>query len=73
MKKNIYVAIANCMPNAGHTFSKGGKKRVFRSILVSAVNENTILFMGAGTVIDMDVLEKEYENNKDILLRKKRC
>jgi adenylosuccinate synthase len=67
IEKNIDVAIANCMPNAGHTFSQNGKRRIFRSIPVSAVNPNTVLFMGAGTVIDMDVLEEEYENNKDIL------
>lgn len=67
IENNINVAIANCMPNAGHTFSQNGKRRIFRSIPVSAVNANTILFMGAGTVIDMNVLEEEYENNKDIL------
>lgn len=67
LEKNVEVAIANCMPNAGHTFSNAGKKRIFRNIPVSSVNPNTKLFLGAGSVIDMEVLEKEYEDNKDIL------
>jgi adenylosuccinate synthase len=67
LDKKIEVAISNCMPNAGHTFEMNGKRRVFRHIPVSAVNPNTILFMGAGTAIDMNVLEQEYEENKDIL------
>ncbi len=67
LQKNVEVAITNNMPNAGHTFVKDGKKRVFRHIPVSAVNPNTQLFIGPGSVIDMDVLEEEYENNKDLL------
>lgn len=67
IENNVDVAVANCMPNAGHTFSENGKKRVFRMIPVSSVNPNTVLFMGPGTVIDMNVLEEEYEQNKDIL------
>jgi adenylosuccinate synthase len=67
IENNVSAAIANCMPNAGHTFSQDGKKRIFRLVPVSAVNPNTALFMGAGTVIDMNVLEQEYEENIDIL------
>jgi adenylosuccinate synthase len=67
IEKKVDVAIANCMPNAGHTFSMNGESRVFRNIPVSSVNKNTTLFLGAGSVIDMDVLEEEYERNKDIL------
>jgi len=67
LEKNVGVAIANCMPNAGHTFSSNSKKRVFRNIPVSSVNPKTKLFIGAGSIIDMNVLEKEYEDNKDIL------
>ncbi len=67
LENSVEVAIANCMPNAGHTFSENGVKRIFRNIPVSSVNKNTTLFIGAGSVIDMDVLEEEYENNKDLL------
>ncbi len=67
INENIDVAITNCMPNAGHTFQSNGRKRVFRNIPVSSVNPNTKLFIGPGSAIDMDILEEEYENNKDIL------
>jgi len=67
LKKNVTAAITNCMPNAGHTFVQNGKKRVFCNIPVSAVNKNTELFIGAGSVIDMNRLVKEYEENLDIL------
>ena len=65
--ENVEVAVSNCMPNAGHTFEQDGKRRLFRNIPVSAVNSNTKLFIGPGSIIDMNVLEKEYEENKDIL------
>ncbi len=67
LEENVDVAVTNCMPNAGHTFVENGKKRVFRNIPVSAVNPNTTLFIGPGSAIDMNVLEEEYENNRDIL------
>lgn len=66
-KEDIDLAISNCMPNAGHTYEKNGRKRVFRNIPVSSVNLRTDLFIGAGSVIDMDVLKNEYEDNIDIL------
>ncbi|MDE5586948.1 MAG: adenylosuccinate synthetase, partial [Bacilli bacterium] len=65
--EDVDVAISNCMPNAGHTFEQDGKRRLFRNIPVSAVNPRTKLFIGHGSVIDMNVLEQEYEENKDIL------
>lgn len=67
LNEDVDVAVTNCMPNAGHTFIMNGKKRVFRNIPVSAVNPRTKLFIGAGSVIDMDVLIQEYEDNIDIL------
>ncbi len=67
LEKNVDVAIANAMTNAGHTFCSKGIKRVFRLTPVSSVNPNTILFIGPGAKIDMEVLEKEVEENKDIL------
>lgn len=67
LERNPELAITNNMPNAGHTCVVNGKKRIFRNIPVSCVNKNTALFLGAGSVIDMEVLEQEYENNVDIL------
>lgn len=43
------------------------EKRVFRNIPVSCINRNTALFLGVGSVVDMEVLEEGYENNVDIL------
>lgn len=67
LNNKIDVAITNCMPNAGHTFVQDGKKRVFHNIPVSSINPNTILLIGPGSAINMETLEREYEDNKDIL------
>lgn len=69
---NLGASITNCMPNAGHTFvAKNGEKIVFTNIPVSVVNPNTELFIGPGSVIDMEVFKKEYEKVKDILGNRK--
>lgn len=65
--KKMELAITNNMPNAGRTFVENGIKRVFRNIPVSAVNPNTVLFLGPESIIDMDTLVMEYEQNRDIL------
>lgn len=67
MEKHPELAITNNMPNAGHTCVVEGKKRIFRNIPVSSINKKTALFLGAGSIIDMEVLEQEYENNLDLL------
>lgn len=62
------AAVTNCMPNAGHTFvDEHGKKRLFTNIPVSIINPNTELFIGPGSVIDMETFVKEYERVKDLL------
>lgn len=69
---NLGAAISNCMPNAGHTFvARNGKKIVFTNIPVSVVNPTTELFIGPGSVIDMETFITEYENVKDILGKRK--
>lgn len=68
LKENVNAAVTNAFPNSGHVFEdENGKRRVFRNIPVSSVNQRTQLFMGAGSEIDMEVLRKEYEENSDIL------
>lgn len=67
IEEDVDVAVSNCMPNAGHTFELSGVRRLFRNIPVSAVNPRTQLFIGPGSIIDLNVLEQEYEDNKDIL------
>lgn len=66
-ENDVRLAISNNMPNAGHTYISGNKERVFRTLPISSVSENTVLLLGSGTAIDMEVLEQEYEENKDIL------
>jgi len=65
--QHIDAAISNAMSNSGHVFVSGDEKRTFRNIPVSSVNPNIQLFLGAGSAIDLEVLAKEYESNKDIL------
>ena len=67
LEKKPELAITNNMPNAGHTCVVNDKTRVFRNIPVSCINKNTDLLLGAGSIIDMDILEEEYENNIDLL------
>ena len=68
LKEKVDAAVTNAMPNSGHVFEdEKGNKKIFRNIPVSSVNKETLLFMGAGSAIDMAVLKKEYEENADIL------
>lgn len=61
------LAIINHMPNADHSAVVNGKKRIFRHIPVSSVNKDTELFLGPNVFINMDILEKEYYDNLDLL------
>jgi len=66
------ASVTNCRPNAGHTFvDENGNKTIFRNIPVSSVNPNTELFIGPGSVIDMDVFKQEYENAQHYLKDRK--
>lgn len=57
------ASVTNCMPNAGHTFvDEKGKSTIFRNIPVSSVNPDTEVFIGPGSVIDMEVFKEEYES-----------
>lgn len=72
--ENIQVgaAVANCMPNAGHTFvDEHGKAYVFRNIPVSIINPKTELFIGPGSAIDMDVFIDEISRVKHLLKGRK--
>ncbi len=68
--ENIIVgaAIANCMPNAGHTYvDENGNKTVFRNLPVSIINPKAELFIGPGSAIDMDVFLDEINRVKHLL------
>lgn len=59
------AAVTNCMPNAGHTFvDEKGNATIFRNVPVSSVNQETELFIGPGSAIDMDVFQEELERTK---------
>ena len=62
------ASVANCMPNAGHTFvDEKGNVTIFRNIPVSSVNPYTELFIGPGSAIDMEVFKEEYEQVRKYL------
>ena len=64
----VGAAIANCMPNAGHTYvDENGNKTVFRNLPVSIINPKTELFIGPGSAIDMDVFLDEINRVKHLL------
>ena len=64
----IGASVTNCMPNAAHTFvDEKGNAIVFRNIPVSSVNQNTELFIGPGSAIDMEVFMDEYKRVKHFL------
>ncbi len=69
---NILASVTNCMPNAGHTFVyENGKKIVLCNIPIAVVNPKTELFIGPGSVIDMDSFIEEYNQVKDLIGNRK--
>ncbi len=64
----ITASITNSMPNAGHTFvDSKGNTTVFHNIPTAIVNKDTELFIGPGSIIDMDMLKKEYQGAEKYL------
>ena len=59
--KNFRAAVRVGGPNAGHTFSYHGKKYVMRSVPCAHINPRCDLFLGAGAVIDRDLLLDEIQ------------
>lgn len=57
---HIDVTCTRLSPNAGHTFYIGDKKCVTKMLPVSGIiNPNTSIFIGFGSVIDVDCLFRE--------------
>ena len=55
-----YDAAVRCGgPNSGHTITLNNKQVVLRQIPAGIVNSNTKLFLGAGCILDLDVLSRE--------------
>lgn len=55
------VAVRTGGPNAGHSFWHGGRVYKMRSIPCTWINPNCALVLGAGAVIDPEVLRREVE------------
>lgn len=53
------MAIRTGGPNAGHTLEHDGKIFKLQTIPCSFINENCLLAIGAGGVIDLDILRRE--------------
>ncbi len=58
------MAIRTGGPNAGHSFEYGGKFYQMRSIPCAFVNPKCLLGIGAGAVVDIDLLKTEIESYK---------
>ena len=64
----IDVAISNASPNAGHTFDLNdgkGKRTCFHLPVSGVVNSNTIIYLGAGSMIDPELLGWELKYFRD--------
>lgn len=67
-KLDVDVAINHNMPNSGHTFVfDDGRKVITHHLPIGFVNPRTTLLIGAGAVINPDVLYKELEDYKDLI------
>lgn len=64
-KDNIDISVCNFHPNAGHTWvGNDGKRVMVQQLPQAVVNPNTLLFLSAGSAIDIDTLMREIEANK---------
>lgn len=62
---HIDIAVSNASSNAGHTFyNADGKKIIVKHLPVSGIiNKRCLIYLCAGSIIDLDILLKEIEEN----------
>jgi len=62
---HIDIAVSNASSNAGHTFyDADGKKIIVKHLPVSGiVNKRSLIYLCAGSIIDLPILLKEIEEN----------
>jgi adenylosuccinate synthase len=62
---HVDIAVSNASSNAGHTFyDADGKKIIVKHLPVSGiVNKRSLIYLCAGSIIDLTVLLKEIEEN----------
>lgn len=58
------IAVRTGAPNAGHTIFKNGEVYRLQQIPATFVNPKCVLCIGAGALINPDILRKEVENTK---------
>ncbi|MEK9157134.1 MAG: adenylosuccinate synthetase, partial [Patescibacteria group bacterium] len=58
------VAVRTGSPNAGHTVVKDGEIYRLQQIPATFLNKNCILYIGAGALIQQDILEREVERTQ---------
>ncbi len=63
-RKHRWVVRFSGGPNAGHTIYYGTRKFVHH--LVPSGTENNFLFIGRGTLVDLEILEKEVQELEEI-------
>ena len=59
VKEDIDIAVRTGATNAGHTAFYNGKPYVMQQLPVGWVNPSTRLVLGAGSLIDIDILNRE--------------
>lgn len=60
LAKSYDIHVRTGGPNAGHTFIYNGEKVVMQSIPCGWVNPNSTVVIGAGGLVDLDILAAEY-------------
>jgi len=62
---HVDIAVSNASSNAGHTFyDADGKKIIVKHLPVSGiVNKRSLIYLCAGSIIDLEILLKEIEEN----------
>lgn len=62
---HIDIAVSNASSNAGHTFyDADGKKIIVKHLPVSGIiNKRSLIYLCAGSIIDLTILLKEIEEN----------
>lgn len=63
-KDAVDVSVCNFHPNAGHTWvGNDGERVMVQQLPQAVVNPNTVLYLSAGSAIDIDTLMREIEAN----------
>jgi adenylosuccinate synthase len=57
--EEVDIAVRTGATNAGHTVVHNGVRHAMQQLPVGWVNPNTILVLGAGAIIDLDILARE--------------